>query len=60
MDLENIRKNIYHNYNEEYLKKILVEFYNQTLDINNFNIENRNINKVLNNFFEDLIDFLRN
>lgn len=47
MDLENIRKNIYHNYNEEYLKKILVEFYNQTLDINNFNIENRNINKVL-------------
>lgn len=55
MDLENIRKNIYHNYNEEYLKKILVEFYNQTLDINNFNIENRNINKVLNNFFEDLI-----
>ena len=55
MDLERIRKNIYHSYNEEYLKKILVNFYNQTLDTNNFNIENRNINKVLNSFFEDLI-----
>ena len=55
MDLENIRKNIYHSYNEEYLKKILIDFSNQTLDTNNFNIENRNINKVLNSFFEDLI-----
>lgn len=55
MDLESIRKNIYHSYNEEYLKKILIDFHNQTLDTNNFNIENRNINKVLNNFFEDLI-----
>lgn len=55
MDLENIRKNIYHSYNEEYLKKILVDFYNQTLNTNNFNIDNRNINKVLNSFFEDLI-----
>ena len=55
MDLENIRKNIYHSYNEKYLKKILIDFSNQTLDTNNFNIENRNINKVLNSFFEDLI-----
>ena len=55
MDLESIRKNIYHSYNEEYLKKILIDFSNQTLDTNNFNIENRNINKVLNSFFEDLI-----
>ena len=55
MDLESIRKNIYHSYNEEYLKKILIDFHNQTLDTNNFNIENRNINKVLNKFFEDLI-----
>ena len=38
MDLEKKKKNIYHSYNEEYLKKILIVFHNQTLDTNNFNI----------------------
>jgi len=36
--IENIRKNIYHTYDEEYLKNILIRFREQILDISNFNI----------------------
>jgi len=52
---ENIRKNIYHKYNEDYLKKILIDFYEQQLNLSDFTIESRNINKILNYFFEDLL-----
>lgn len=50
-----IRKNLHVEYNEEYLKNILLNFYNQILDNTNFRIENRNINKILDFFFQDLI-----
>lgn len=53
--LETVRNNIYHNYDEHYLKQILINFYNQDLDLTNYNIENRNVSKILNYFFEDLI-----
>lgn len=52
---DDIRQNIYRHYDEEYLKKILIDFYMQTLDVSNFSVENRNISKILNHFFEDLI-----
>ena len=52
---ETIRNCIYRKYSEDYLKQILIDFHMQQLDIQNFNIENRNISKVLNHFFEDLI-----
>ncbi len=55
IDYEYIRENIHVKYDELYLKKILLSFYNQSLDISTFSIENRNINKVLNYFFEDLL-----
>ena len=53
--LDSIREHIYHRYDEKYLKEILVAFSNQKLDCSNFDIENRNINKILNYFFEELI-----
>lgn len=53
--LESIRNGIYHDYDECYLKQILINFYNQNLDKTNYNIENRNVSKILNYFFEDLI-----
>lgn len=53
--LDSVREHIYHKYDEEYLKRILLAFSNQKIDCSNFDIENRNINKILNHFFEDLI-----
>lgn len=53
--IETIRNNIYRKYSEEYLRQILINFHMQQLDIQNFVIENRNISKVLNHFFEDLM-----
>lgn len=53
--LEDIRKSIYRKYDEDYLKRILIGFYKKQLDVTNFSIENRNISKILNHFFEDLI-----
>ncbi len=53
--VEDIRNNIYRRYSEDYLRKILMEFHKQRLNIQNFSIENRNISKVLNHFFDDLI-----
>lgn len=50
-----IRENIHIKYDEGYLKKILLNFYNQSLDSSNFNIENRNVSKILDYFFQDLI-----
>lgn len=50
-----IRENIHIKYDEEHLKKILLNFYNQSLDSSNFNIENRNVSKILDYFFQDLI-----
>lgn len=52
---ETIRNNIYRRYDEEYLKKILIGFYNQQLNLSEFNNENRNVSKILNHFFNDLI-----
>ncbi len=53
--IDNIRKNIYHQYNEQYLESILKTFSSQNLDSSHFDIQNRNISKLLNYFFEDLI-----
>ncbi len=53
--IETIRNFIYRKYSEDYLRQILLDFHMQQLDIQNFDIENRNISKVLNHFFEDLI-----
>lgn len=53
--VETIRNNIYRRYSEDYLRKILIDFQKQQLNIQNFSIENRNISKVLNHFFDDLI-----
>jgi len=50
-----IRNSIYRRYEEDYLKKILIDFYNQQLNLSEFNVENRNISKILNHFFDDLI-----
>lgn len=33
---ENIRKNIYQEYEEDYLKQILIDFYKQQLNLLNF------------------------
>lgn len=52
---ETIRKGIYRSYEEDYLKQILIDFCMQQLTLSDFNIENRNISKLLNHFFEDLI-----
>ena len=52
---ENIRKNIYRKYDEETLKRILKDFYSQQLCVSKFNLENRNVSKILYHFFEDLI-----
>lgn len=54
-NFEHIREHIYPKYDEEYLKRILLHFFNQQLDISTFDIENRNVNKILSHFFEDLI-----
>lgn len=53
--LDSVRKNIYRSYDEEYLKRILVDFSVQVFDYSNLKVENRNITKVLNHFFDDLI-----
>lgn len=53
--LEHIRNDIYRRYDEKSLQKILIDFYNQQLNTSEFNVENRNISKVLNHFFDDLI-----
>lgn len=53
--LDNIRENICRHYDEEYLKRVLLNFHRQILDSSNFNIGNRNVNKILNHFFDDLI-----
>lgn len=53
--IETIRNSIYRKYSEDYLRKILLDFHMEQLNIQNFDIENRNISKVLNHFFEDLI-----
>lgn len=55
IDYEYVRKNIHIKYDEEYLQDILLSFYDQALDTSNFSIENRNVNKILSYFFEDLI-----
>lgn len=52
---ETIRNSIYRRYEEDYLKQILIDFCMQQLNLSDFNIENRNISKILNHFFEDLI-----
>lgn len=52
---ETIRKGIYRRYEEDYLKQVLIDFCMQQLTLSDFNIENRNISKLLNHFFEDLI-----
>lgn len=52
---ETIRNSIYRRYEEDYLKQILLAFYMQQLNLSDFSIENRNISKILNHFFEDLI-----
>lgn len=52
---ETIRNSIYRGYEEDYLKQILIDFYKQQLNLSDFNIENRNISKILNHFFDDLI-----
>ena len=53
--LEDIRQNINHHYDEKYLKNILIDFHSQNLDNSNFYVENRNVSKLLNYFFDDLI-----
>lgn len=53
--VEAIRNNIYRRYSEDYLRKILIDFQKQELNIQDFSVENRNISKVLNHFFDDLI-----
>lgn len=53
--IETIRNCVYRRYSEDYLKQILIDFHIQQLNIQNFDIENRNISKVLNHFFENLI-----
>ena len=50
-----IRNNIYRRYNDDYLRKILIDFQGQQLNTQNFSVENRNISKILNHFFDDLI-----
>lgn len=55
IDFEYIREHIYPKYDEEYLMKILLHFYRQQLNVSTFDIENRNVNKILSHFFEDLI-----
>lgn len=52
---EIIRNSIYRRYEEDYLKRILEDFCMQQLSLSDFNIENRNISKILNHFFDDLI-----
>ncbi len=52
---ETIRNGIYRKYDENYLEQILIDFYNQQLNLSEFNIENRNVSKILNHFFDDLI-----
>ena len=52
---ETIRNNIYRRYNDDYLRKILIDFQGQQLNTQNFSVENRNISKILNHFFDDLI-----
>lgn len=52
---ETIRNSIYRRYEEDYLRQILTEFCMQQLNTLDFNIENRNISKILNHFFDDLI-----
>lgn len=53
--VEAIRNNIYRRYSEDHLRKILIDFQKQELNIQDFSVENRNISKVLNHFFDDLI-----
>jgi len=53
--IETIRNGIYRKYDESYLKQILINFSKQQLNISEYNIENRNVSKILNHFFDDLI-----
>ena len=43
---ETIRNNIYRRYNDDYLRKILIDFQGQQLNTQNFSVENRNISKI--------------
>ncbi len=53
--IETIRNHIYRKYDEFYLQQILIDFYNQQLNLFEFNVDNRNVSKILNHFFDDLL-----